>query len=72
VLLCVDVGNTQIALGLYSDAAGSADEVDPPLVRDWRKRTDPRMNADEQDDSTEDGRVGKVCRSRCEQDHKKE
>jgi type III pantothenate kinase len=46
VLLCVDVGNTQIALGLYEDATG--DEVaDPPLVRDWRMRTDPRMTADE-------------------------
>jgi type III pantothenate kinase len=49
VLLCVDVGNTQIALGLYADEAGSADEVDPPLVRDWRMRTDPRMTADELD-----------------------
>jgi type III pantothenate kinase len=49
VLLCVDVGNTQIALGLYADDAGSADEVDPPLVRDWRMRTDPRMTADELD-----------------------
>jgi type III pantothenate kinase len=46
VLLCIDVGNTQIALGLYDDATG--DEVaDPPLVRDWRMRTDPRMTADE-------------------------
>jgi type III pantothenate kinase len=49
VLLCVDIGNTQIALGLYADDAGSADEVDPPLVRDWRMRTDPRMTADEVD-----------------------
>ncbi len=49
MLLCVDVGNTQIALGLYADEAGSADEVDPPLVRDWRMRTDPRMTADELD-----------------------
>jgi type III pantothenate kinase len=47
VLLCVDVGNTQIVLGLYADAPGSPDEVDPPLVRDWRMRTDPRMTADE-------------------------
>jgi type III pantothenate kinase len=47
VLLCVDVGNTQIALGLYADAAGDAEEVYPPLVRDWRMRTDPRMTADE-------------------------
>lgn len=44
VLLCVDAGNTQIALGLYPD---EADDVHPPLVRDWRMRTDPRMTADE-------------------------
>jgi type III pantothenate kinase len=49
VLLCVDVGNTQIALGLYLDTPVDApvDEVRPPLVRDWRMRTDPRMTADE-------------------------
>jgi type III pantothenate kinase len=45
VLLCVDVGNTQIALGLYADPV--SDDVRPPLVRDWRMRTDPRMTADE-------------------------
>jgi type III pantothenate kinase len=44
VLLCVDVGNTQIALGLYEEGNG---EIGPPLVRDWRMRTDPRMTADE-------------------------
>jgi len=49
VLLCVDVGNTQIALGLYADEPGSADEIGPPLVRDWRMRTDPRMTSDELD-----------------------
>ncbi len=49
MLLCVDVGNTQIALGLYADEPGAPDEVDPPLVRDWRMRTDPRMTADELD-----------------------
>jgi type III pantothenate kinase len=49
VLLCVDIGNTQIALGLYADEPGTADDVDPPLVRDWRMRTDPRMTADELD-----------------------
>jgi type III pantothenate kinase len=43
----VDVGNTQIVLGLYADEPGVPDEVDPPLVRDWRMRTDPRMTADE-------------------------
>ncbi|MCO1655206.1 type III pantothenate kinase [Pseudonocardia humida] len=49
MLLCVDAGNTQIALGLYEEAlAGEPDpEVRPPLVRDWRMRTDPRMTADE-------------------------
>ena len=46
MLLCVDVGNTQIALGLYGDDAGD-DDPHPPLVRDWRMRTDPRMTADE-------------------------
>jgi type III pantothenate kinase len=46
LLLCVDVGNTQIALGLYPDVP-DVDEVDPPLVRSWRMRTDPRMTADE-------------------------
>jgi type III pantothenate kinase len=46
VLLCVDIGNTQIALGLYADTT-STSVVRPPLVRDWRMRTDPRMTADE-------------------------
>ncbi len=46
MLLCVDVGNTQIALGLYGDDAGD-DDPRPPLVRHWRMRTDPRMTADE-------------------------
>jgi type III pantothenate kinase len=45
VLLCVDVGNTQIALGVYDE--GHEDEVRPPLVRDWRMRTDRHMTADE-------------------------
>jgi type III pantothenate kinase len=47
VLLCVDVGNTQIALGLYADADPDTEEIHPALVRDWRMRTDPRMTADE-------------------------
>lgn len=49
MLLCVDVGNTQIALGLYADPVGDGELRDPrpPLVRDWRMRTDPRMTADE-------------------------
>ena len=38
MLLCVDIGNTNISLGLYR-----GDE----LVHDWRMRTDTRMTADE-------------------------
>ncbi len=45
MLLCIDVGNTQIALGVYADA--DLDDPRPVLVRDWRMRTDPRMTADE-------------------------
>jgi type III pantothenate kinase len=48
MLLCVDIGNTQIALGLYDDEE-PAGEVRPPLVRDWRMRTEPRSTADELD-----------------------
>jgi type III pantothenate kinase len=44
VLLCIDIGNTQIALGVYPDAE---DGARPELVRDWRLRTDPQMTADE-------------------------
>jgi type III pantothenate kinase len=49
VLLCVDIGNTQIALGLYPDATdvAAAGNPRPELVRGWRMRTDPRMTADE-------------------------
>ena len=48
MLLCIDVGNTQIALGLYPEvAAGSHAARRPRLVRDWRMRTDPRITADE-------------------------
>jgi type III pantothenate kinase len=54
VLFCVDIGNTQIALGLYATDAeqpGADDPatVRPPLLRQWRMRTDPRMTADELD-----------------------
>lgn len=42
MLLAIDVGNTNIVLGLYSGRAEGAQ-----LVRDWRMRTDPRMTADE-------------------------
>jgi type III pantothenate kinase len=38
VLLAIDVGNTNIALGLYEGEE---------LVHDWRMRTDARMTADE-------------------------
>lgn len=51
MLLCIDIGNTQIALGLYEDtgANGATAEVatQPALVRGWRMRTDPRMTSDE-------------------------
>jgi type III pantothenate kinase len=46
VILCIDIGNTQIAVGLYADSSSVA-VVRPPLLRDWRMRTDPRMTADE-------------------------
>lgn len=42
MLLCVDVGNTNIVLGLYEGRG-----EDAKLVRDWRMRTDARMTADE-------------------------
>ncbi|HEX3787643.1 MAG TPA: type III pantothenate kinase [Pseudonocardiaceae bacterium] len=42
MLLCVDVGNTNIVFGLY-DGRGDA----ATLVRDWRMRTDARITADE-------------------------
>jgi type III pantothenate kinase len=42
VLLCVDVGNTNIVLGLYD---GRGDDAE--LVGDWRMRTDARITADE-------------------------
>jgi type III pantothenate kinase len=38
VLLCIDIGNTNIVLGLYEGT---------DLVHDWRMRTDARMTADE-------------------------
>ncbi|MGD9987878.1 type III pantothenate kinase [Pseudonocardia sp.] len=54
MLLCIDVGNTQIALGLYRDTPaaevaedGAEPDPRPALVRDWRMRTDARMTADE-------------------------
>ncbi|WP_026360668.1 type III pantothenate kinase [Amycolatopsis nigrescens] len=42
MLLTIDVGNTNIVLGLYSGRGEDAE-----LVRDWRMRTDAQMTADE-------------------------
>lgn len=42
MLLTVDIGNTNIALGLF-DGTGK----DARMVRNWRMRTDARMTADE-------------------------
>jgi type III pantothenate kinase len=42
VLLTVDIGNTNIVLGLF-DGTGK----DAALLHDWRTRTDARMTADE-------------------------
>lgn len=42
MLLVVDVGNTNVSLGLW---AGSG--ADAELVGDWRMRADPRITADE-------------------------
>ncbi|MGW3468009.1 type III pantothenate kinase [Saccharopolyspora sp. NPDC000995] len=48
MLLAIDVGNTNIVLGLYADRPEVADaDVATTLVRDWRMRTEPRMTADE-------------------------
>ncbi|WP_219415556.1 type III pantothenate kinase [Pseudonocardia nigra] len=49
MLLCVDVGNSHITLGLYPDEPEDAAEVWPRPVRDLRMRTDPGMTADELD-----------------------
>ena len=42
MLLTVDIGNTNIVLGLFDDT-----DADAPLVHDWRMHTDARMTADE-------------------------
>ncbi|SNR62004.1 type III pantothenate kinase [Haloechinothrix alba] len=42
MLLTVDVGNTNIVIGLYTGRGASAE-----LVSDWRMRTDTRVTADE-------------------------
>ena len=45
MLFCVDIGNTQIALGVYDGGGGGQPQT--TVVRDWRMRTDPRMTSDE-------------------------
>jgi type III pantothenate kinase len=47
MLLCVDVGNTQVALGVYADLDEASER--PALAGGWRMRTDPRMTSDELD-----------------------
>ncbi len=52
MLLAIDVGNTNIVLGLYDDTGDGGPstrkpKAEAPLVRDWRMRTEPRMTADE-------------------------
>ncbi|SFT88569.1 type III pantothenate kinase [Actinopolyspora lacussalsi subsp. righensis] len=56
MLLAIDVGNTNIVLGLYEDepdgpeqrsGSGRKPKAQARLVRDWRMRTEPRMTADE-------------------------
>ncbi|GAB3296740.1 type III pantothenate kinase [Parasphingorhabdus pacifica] len=48
MLLTIDVGNTNIVLGLYADAvAGEGEERPEGLIRDFRMRAEPRMTSDE-------------------------
>lgn len=48
MLLAIDVGNTNIVLGLYADAmAGEKADSRSGLIRDFRMRSEPRMTADE-------------------------
>ncbi|MER2091687.1 MAG: type III pantothenate kinase [Saccharopolyspora rectivirgula] len=48
MLLAIDVGNTNVALGLYDDGPeASGGSLRTTLVRDWRMRTEPRMTSDE-------------------------
>ncbi|MGH3973175.1 MAG: type III pantothenate kinase [Pseudonocardiaceae bacterium] len=46
MLLAVDIGNTNIVLGLFDDSQEGAG-ADAVLVHDWRMHTDARMTADE-------------------------
>ncbi|MBA8826574.1 type III pantothenate kinase [Saccharopolyspora lacisalsi] len=47
MLLAIDVGNTNIVLGLYDDGGAACSKAEASLVRNWRMRTEPRMTADE-------------------------
>jgi type III pantothenate kinase len=49
VLLCIDVGNTHVSLGLYPDTGTGAEALDPEPERRWRLRTDTSATADELD-----------------------
>lgn len=63
MLLTVDVGNTNIVLGLYS---GRGD--DAKLVGDWRMRTDARMTADELALTMRE--TGRLARRLCHRDQR--
>lgn len=47
MLLAIDVGNTNIVLGLYDGRPADDTSHAAMLLRDWRMRTEPRMTADE-------------------------
>lgn len=49
MLLCIDVGNTHVSLGLYPDTGTGAEALDPEPERRWRLRTDTSATADELD-----------------------
>ena len=46
MLLTIDIGNTNIVLGLFAGDRGG-DCKDAAVLHDWRMRTDARMTADE-------------------------
>ena len=46
MLLALDIGNTNIVLGLFNNDQGGT-RAGTTLVRDWRMHTDARMTADE-------------------------
>ncbi|MBP2365333.1 type III pantothenate kinase [Pseudonocardia parietis] len=51
MLLCIDVGNTHVSLGLYPEPDPGVDpsSLTPEPVHRWRLRTDTRATADELD-----------------------